>query len=218
MYTHEVTFPGESAEYRSARNTLLAAEADLRAQVERVAELRRQLPPGALCADYVFDTPRGPRTLVELFEGRDTLLVYTYMFKGADAAPCPMCGAFMDSLSGQVHHVLRRTAMVVAARAPMHEINALVAARHWQSIPWVSTAGTEFPKDYWSEMPDGSQLPMCHVFVRNAGEVRHFWSSELFFVPWEHHPRHVDMLWPLWHFFDLLPGGRGDFALTLGDC
>ena len=60
-------------------------------------------------------------------------------------------------------------------------------------------------------MPNGGQVPMCNVFVRRAGKVHHFWGTELFFErsPW--HPRHVDMLWPLWHYFDLLPEGRGDF-------
>ena len=40
-----VRFPNESAEYRAAR-TLLAEEIELRRHIERVAELRRALPPG----------------------------------------------------------------------------------------------------------------------------------------------------------------------------
>jgi predicted dithiol-disulfide oxidoreductase (DUF899 family) len=41
-------FPNESAEYRRARETLLAEEIDLRRHIERVAELRRALPPGGV--------------------------------------------------------------------------------------------------------------------------------------------------------------------------
>jgi predicted dithiol-disulfide oxidoreductase (DUF899 family) len=36
-----MSFPGESAEYRDARDTLLAAEAELLKQTEAVAVLRR---------------------------------------------------------------------------------------------------------------------------------------------------------------------------------
>ena len=39
-------FPNESAEYRRAREQLLIEEIELRRHAERVAELRRALPPG----------------------------------------------------------------------------------------------------------------------------------------------------------------------------
>ena len=52
----DVTFPGESAEYRAARNELLAKEIDLRRQMEAVAAERRNLPPGGeVPEDYVFE-------------------------------------------------------------------------------------------------------------------------------------------------------------------
>ena len=55
---HPNRFPGESPRYRTARNRLLAAETDLRRQVERVARMRRKLPLGGQVAeDYVFDEP-----------------------------------------------------------------------------------------------------------------------------------------------------------------
>jgi predicted dithiol-disulfide oxidoreductase (DUF899 family) len=62
-----VRFPGESASYRAARDELLAAERELRKQVEQVAQLRRKLPlSGALQEDYAFEEGRAawqiPRT------------------------------------------------------------------------------------------------------------------------------------------------------------
>jgi predicted dithiol-disulfide oxidoreductase (DUF899 family) len=53
---HDKRFPGESDEYRAARNALLQAEIDLRQQIEHVAALRRQLPEGGqVPEDYVFE-------------------------------------------------------------------------------------------------------------------------------------------------------------------
>ena len=46
-----LNFPGESAEYRGARNALLAQEMELRRQIERVAAQRRQLPAGGAIPD-----------------------------------------------------------------------------------------------------------------------------------------------------------------------
>ena len=50
-----IAFPGESAEYRAARNRLLEQEIELRRNMEAVAVARRRLPPGGVVPqDYVF--------------------------------------------------------------------------------------------------------------------------------------------------------------------
>ena len=46
---HTIRFPGESDEYRRARDELLAAEIDLRRRTEAVAAKRRNLPLGGPC-------------------------------------------------------------------------------------------------------------------------------------------------------------------------
>src|SRR5262245_29566886 len=82
-----LSFPGETSEYRVARDELLEQEIALRRQMEAVAAARRALPPGGLIPqDYTFDAmgPDGkPRKvkLSELFgEGGDSLIVYHMMF------------------------------------------------------------------------------------------------------------------------------------------
>ena len=66
-----VAFPGESAEYRAARNLLLDKEIELRRAMEAVAEARRRLPPGGVVSqDYVFQAqgPDGRPARVRLSE------------------------------------------------------------------------------------------------------------------------------------------------------
>ena len=75
---HTVRFPGESDDYRQAREELLEAEIDLRRRTEAVAAKRRALPPGgAVPEDYRFEEVAdggGGVRFSELFEaGRDTL-------------------------------------------------------------------------------------------------------------------------------------------------
>lgn len=89
-------FPNESAEYRQARNALLAEEIELRRHVERVAELRRQLPAGGeVTKTYRFQGENGPATLADLFGDKATLIIYSYMFGPQRERPCPMCTSFM---------------------------------------------------------------------------------------------------------------------------
>ncbi|MDP9119901.1 MAG: DUF899 family protein, partial [Acidobacteriota bacterium] len=85
--TDGVRFPGESSEYRAARQTLLQAELELRRRLEEVAALRRSLPLGGrVKEDYVFerggsgpDEPTRQVRLSELFRpGKDSLVLYSY--------------------------------------------------------------------------------------------------------------------------------------------
>ena len=66
---------------------------------------------------------------------------------------------------------------------------------------------------------DGEEwdMPMLNVFRREGGTVRHFWGSELLYVPPEagQEYRHNDLLDPVWNFFDVTPQGRGDFQPKL---
>jgi len=50
---------------------------------------------------------------------------------------------------------------------------------------------------------------MVNVFARRADGIHHFYGCELLYAPCEGDPRHVDLLWPIWHLLDLTPEGRG---------
>jgi predicted dithiol-disulfide oxidoreductase (DUF899 family) len=50
----QTNLPNESEEYLAKREDLRLAEIELRNICEKVAELGRQLPPGAILKDYEF--------------------------------------------------------------------------------------------------------------------------------------------------------------------
>src|SRR5467141_4095448 len=96
-----IRFPGESAEYRAARDRLLEQEIELRRTMEAVAAARRELPPGgAVPEDYVFQgvAAGGASTDVRLSElfapGKDSLAIYSFMFPrdSGDERPGPATG------------------------------------------------------------------------------------------------------------------------------
>ena len=86
-------FPGESDEYRLARDELLTAEIELRRAIERVAAQRRALPPGGVVSeDYLFEeaTDGSEVKFSELFApGKDTLVIYSFMFPRYSGDPRP---------------------------------------------------------------------------------------------------------------------------------
>jgi predicted dithiol-disulfide oxidoreductase (DUF899 family) len=207
-------FPGESADYRAARDKLLAAEMDLRRQVEQVAELRRKLPPGgALAEDYVFDEGSGAGVkFSDLFrEGMDTLALYSFMFGPEMKQACPMCTSFLDSLNGTAPHAGQRINLAVVAKSPIGRIREFARGRGWGNLRLLSSAANSYNRDYHGENAAGNQLPVFNVFVRRGGKIYHSYHTELVSAPAEpgQNQRHIDMMWPLWNLLDLTPEGRG---------
>ena len=219
---HSIRFPGESASYREARNKLLEAEIALRNNIEEVAALRRQLPLGGpLAEDYLFEegaadlndsqTARKTR-LSELFDpGKDTLLIYSYMFGPNMKSPCTSCTSILDGLNGTAPHVRNKVSFAVVAKSPLERVRELARGRGWKNLRLLSSANNTYNHDYHGESAKGDQLPSLNVFTRRDGKVHHFYHTELLFAPTQpgQDGRHVDLIWPLWNLFDYTPEGRG---------
>src|SRR4051794_7710427 len=231
----DLAFPGESPEYRAARDRLLEQEIELRRAMEAVAAARRALPPGGVVPeDYVFQGARADGTptnarLSELFApGRNSLAIYSFMFPrdpdderpgpatGQTAllplakGPCPSCVALLDQLDGAAEHASQHLNLAVVAKSPLAHILGFAGERGWRRLRLLSSAANTYNRDYLAETADGAQRPMLTVFHRDGDVIRHFWSSELFYAPSDpgQDPRHVGTLEPVWNLFDLTPEGR----------
>lgn len=218
---HDKRFPGESEVYRVARDKLLAAEMDLRRQIEAVAAQRRALPPGGkLKEDYLFEEaaadPTGKETkrqtrFSELFApDKGSLAVYSFMY-APDSTPCPGCTAVLDSLDKAAPHIVQRVNLAVVAKAPIDDIRAWARGRGWRHLRLLSSGANGYNRDYHAEASDGSQLPVMNIFQKTGDGICHRYASELLYAPTEpeQNPRHLDMLWPVWNLFDMTPEGRG---------
>jgi predicted dithiol-disulfide oxidoreductase (DUF899 family) len=186
----------------------------LRRQIEDVARQRRELPRGGRVSDdYVFQTmdDRDVR-LSELFaSGKNSLVVYSYMFGPQAKSPCPSCTSIIDSLDGEAPHIEQRVNLVVVAKSPPSRIRDVASARGWRNIRLLSSAKNTYNSDYFAENGKESQMPMLNVFTKGDEGVYHAYGTELLYAPTEPgmDGRHVDMIWPLWNMFDYTPDGRG---------
>lgn len=233
-----LSFPNESAEYRQARNALLAEEMALRKQTEAVAARRRALPAGgAIPEDYVFERigDNGMPERVEmskLFGRHRTLILYSFMYGPERDRPCPMCTHLLDSVNGGASHAAQRASLYIVAKSPLARLVAWTRERGWVHLQVLSTAGNRYDADYFG---DSSHVPaeirkarggkngedwdetMFNVFRLDDGVVRHFWGSELTWAasePGQHH-RSGDAVNALWGLLDMTPEGRGQFMPKL---
>ena len=119
-----IRHPDESDEYRRARQELLVEEIELRRNAERIASLRRDLPPGGeVPDDYHFVAEDGSDvSLTDLFGEHDTLIIYSYMFGPQREAPCPMCTSLMGGLDHKVADIRQRVAIAFTARSPIERL------------------------------------------------------------------------------------------------
>ncbi|MGI9430872.1 MAG: DUF899 family protein [Myxococcota bacterium] len=215
----------ESPEYRKVRDELLEAEIALRDQRERVADLRRQLPTDTVSDDYAFtegprdlaagDAPTSEVRLSELVDPERPLLLMHFMFGGAQENPCPMCSMWADGYDGVVRHLETRANFAVVVAGDLAVFREWARARGWKNLRILSSEGTTFKRDLGTETDSGQPIPAVSVFTRGSdGTPRHFYTGSAFLAPGQF--RGMDLLSPVWNYFDLLPEGRGDFMPSNG--
>jgi predicted dithiol-disulfide oxidoreductase (DUF899 family) len=204
----ELRYPNESKEYRAARDALIEEEKALVAKVKAVAEKRRTLPPGGeLKEDYVFQWASGGKVgqrvkFSELFGGKTTLLLYSWMFGPSWDKPCPSCTSLMDGFDRAWYSVAQDAAFGAIAKAPPAKIDAWARERGWSQIPLLSGSESPFQKDYKCQAEnDDKQLPVMLTFQKRDGKIFHFWSTESMM-------NHVDTVWAYWNLLDFTPEGR----------
>ena len=164
------------------------------------------LPPGGqVPEDYRFEMAGGAGGEVRLSElfppGKETLAIYSFMFprysgdmrpgpaSGETArlplaeTPCPSCTSILDSLDGAARHLVRRLGVAVVAKSAPDRIAAFARERGWRHLRLLSSRNNTYNRDYHAETPDGEQMPVLNVLVRDGGRIRHFWATELLFAP-----------------------------------
>jgi len=204
--------PNESAAYRQARQALLAEEIELRRHIERVAEQRRQLPPGGeVTGGYRFEGENGPVSLADLFGGKQTLVIYSYMFGPKRERPCPMCTSMMNSWELHVADIEQRAGFAMMARSPIQRLIEAKKARGWTRLKVYSDSEGAYTRDYVSA--EDADMPGYNVFTRRNGVIRHFWAGEMSgeMADPGQDPRGAPDMDSLWTLLDTTPEGRGDW-------
>jgi predicted dithiol-disulfide oxidoreductase (DUF899 family) len=183
--------------WQAASAALLVKEKELTRALDALAAERRRLPMVRIEKDYAFEGPDGERSLLDLFEGRDQLIVYHFMFAPGED-PCTGCSSFTDNIADLSHLHARDTSLVLIARASVGEIEAFKSRMGW-TMPWYSSQHSDFNYDFGRTTDDGSERFGLSVFLRDGDDTyRTYFTTS----------RGVDRLRLDFNLLDLTPFGR----------
>jgi predicted dithiol-disulfide oxidoreductase (DUF899 family) len=190
-------------EWLAARNALLVKEKALTRAKDALAAERRRMPMARVEKDYVFAAPSGNVSLLDLFEGRQQLLLYHFMFapgvNGWPTAGCPGCSMFTDNI-GQFtpsHLKARGVSLALVSRAPLANIEAYRKRMSW-THRWVSSEHNSFNVDFGITTPEGENHGLS-VFLHDGDAIyRTYFTSQ----------RGTEVLGNIWGFLEATPYGR----------
>jgi predicted dithiol-disulfide oxidoreductase (DUF899 family) len=182
-----------ASEWQVERDALLVAEKKATRAVDALAAQRRRLPMVKFDnSRYVFDSPSGPKTLLDLFEGQPQLVVYQFMDVGPDSF-CPGCTHFTNNVVDLSTLAENDVSWATISNMPLEQIEAYKAKMGW-TVPFLSSHGTSFLEDCGS---DGGFL--LSVFFTDGTDVYRTYATT---------GRGVDRLLFVNNIVDLAPYGR----------
>jgi len=178
--------------WQQDRDELLKLEKEATRALDALAARRRRLPMVKFDNKYVFDTPAGSNTLVDLFAGRQQLVVYQFMDKGPDDY-CPGCTYFTNNVGDLATLGTAGVSWVTVSNMPLDQIESYKARMGW-TLPFVSSHGTTFTDDCGA----GGGF-MLSVFLRDGEDVYRTYCTTA---------RGADRLVFVNNILDLTPYGR----------
>jgi predicted dithiol-disulfide oxidoreductase (DUF899 family) len=180
-------------QWQAERDELLKAEKEATRTLDAIAARRRRLPMVRFDNEkYEFDTPDGPRHLLDFFGEQNQLIVYQFMDRGPDEY-CPGCTHFTNNVTALPTLAAGGVSWVTVSNMPLPQIQAYAARKGW-TLPFVSSHGTSFAIDCGT---DGGFL--LSVFLRDGDDVYRTYSTTA---------RGVDRLLFVNNMLDLAPYGR----------
>jgi predicted dithiol-disulfide oxidoreductase (DUF899 family) len=134
-------------EWQRLRDELLVAEKEATRALDVLAARRRRLPMVRFADTYAFETPDGTKSLVDLFDGREQLVVYQFMDNGPDHY-CPGCTWFTNNVPSTAPELLaeRDVTWKTVSDMPLAQIADYWARMGW-TLPFASSRGTTFADD-----------------------------------------------------------------------
>jgi predicted dithiol-disulfide oxidoreductase (DUF899 family) len=182
-----------AGEWQEERDKLLVAEKAATRTVDALAAQRRRLPMVKFDNDrYTFDSPTGPKSLLDLFVDRPQLMIYQFMDRGPDEF-CPGCTHFTNNVVDLATLAENDVSWSTVSNMPLAQIEAYKTKMGW-TMPFVSSHGTSFADDCGA----GGGF-MLSVFLRDGTDVYRTYATTA---------RGVDRVLFVNNMLDLAPYGR----------
>jgi predicted dithiol-disulfide oxidoreductase (DUF899 family) len=193
-------------EWEAANERIIAKEKEATGASDALAVERRRQPMMRVEKAYEFDGPDGKASLLDLFEGRRQLFVYSFMFGPNQEVGCDGCSMVVDQLTDIRHLHARDTSFALVSRAPLEKLLPYRERMGWDDIPWYSWGGGDYGVDLGLSPPepqpgtyqDGEMFGL-NAFLRDGDEIyRTYFTTH----------RGLEVIGPVWSFLDRSALGR----------
>lgn len=184
----------DRATWQVARDELLVREKALTRETDAVAAVRRRLPMVEIDAQTEVVGRDGPVPFIDLFQGREELLVYKHMFHTGRPIEqqCEGCTGLAWHVKDTAPYLnARGVSLAFLSEGPWAELAPFVEFMGY-SEPWYSTAGV-------SEPAVGGEMGFMACFLRDGERV---------FLTYETTGRGNEPFEPMFALLDLTPYGR----------
>ncbi len=213
-------------EWLKARLGLLAKEKQASRARDVLTRQRMAMPWVEIGKDYVFEGQAGQVGLKDLFEDKDQLIIYHFMFDPEWEAGCKSCSFIADHLDPSAVHIAQRdVAFAIISKAPIDKLLSFKERMGW-GFNWLSSAASDFNHDFLvsftDEELDGKayynyreqgfpcrEAPGVSVFAKgDDGGIYHTYSA---------YGRGLENLMGAYRLLDIVPKGRdeGGFSYSM---
>lgn len=180
------------AEWRTARDELLVREKAHTREGDAIAAARRRLPMVEFDATAEVVGPKGPVPFLDLFQGRDELIVYKHMWH--DGAPpqgqCEGCTFTAWSLQDAVYLNARGVSFAIVTTGEWPEVADYVDFMGYTQ-PWYSVRGVA--------EPIGGSMGFVTCYLRDGDRAYLTYSTT---------GRGSEVTNPMFALLDMTPYGR----------
>lgn len=184
----------DAATWQAARDELLVREKAHTHEGDAIAAARRRLPMVELDPTVEVVGPDGPVPFLDLFQGRDELLVYKHMWH--DGAPhqgqCEGCTVSAWHLRDTSYLQARGVSFAVVTTGAWDEVAPFVEFMGYTQ-PWYSVRGVPEPV--------GGEMGVFAVFLRDGDRA---------FLTYDTTGRGTEVASGSFALLDLTPYGRGE--------
>ncbi len=210
-------------EWLKARLDLLAKEKQATQARDALTRQRMAMPWVEISKDYVFEGAAGQVSLKDLFEDKDQLIVYHFMFEPDWGAGCKSCSFIADHAGPSAVHIAQRdVSFAVVSIAPLEKLQAFRRRMGWR-FNWVSSAGSDFNRDFYVSFTDAEldgkgyynyreqgfpcrEAPGVSVFAKgDDGGIYHTYSA---------YGRGLENLMGAYRLLDIVPKGRDESGFS----
>ncbi|MBT2370775.1 DUF899 domain-containing protein [Pseudomonas fluorescens] len=184
-------------QWNTALSQLLIKEKALTRAQDALNAERRRLPMVKIENNYLFDGETGKVSLLDLFDGRQQLIVYHFMFAPDWTQGCPGCSWVVEAMPHLAHLHARNTSLVLVSRAPLEKLGGYKKRMGWD-LPWYSSFGSDFNADFGVTTRQGEKHGVS-ILLRDGDSIYRTYFTGA---------RGVEHLGSHWTYLDLTPWGR----------